>query len=116
MHMAVNLDAVVKARYMYIYYISLTAFQCTLYNGSIHMCNVHCTTVQYRCVMYMYFAPFVFGGALSWGSAFAVCIVQCSLVYQLEHSGKVQRAWLKLALKIFSLHCYQVRPHSSVLR
>ena len=44
---------------------------------------------------------FMFGRALSWGSAFAVCIVHCSLVYQFEHSGKVRRAWFKFGFKNF---------------
>ena len=44
---------------------------------------------------------FLFGRALSWGSAFAVCIVHCSLVYQFEHSGKVRRAWLKFGFENF---------------
>ena len=40
----------------------------------------------------------------------------CSLVYQFEHSGKVyNEPGLNLALRIFILHCYQARPHSSVL-
>ena len=43
----------------------------------------------------------MFGRALSWGSAFAVCIVHCSLVYQFEHSGKVRRAWFKFGFKNF---------------
>ena len=33
------------------------------------------------------------------GSAFAVCIVQCSLVHQFEHSGKVRQAWFKFAFE-----------------
>ena len=41
----------------------------------------------------------MFGRALSWGSAFAVCIVHCSLVYQFEHSGKVRRAWFKFGFE-----------------
>ena len=44
---------------------------------------------------------FMFGRALSWGNAFAVCIVHCSLVYQFEHSGKVQRAWFKFGFENF---------------
>ena len=44
---------------------------------------------------------FMFGRALSWGSAFAVCIVHCSLVYQFEHSGKVRRAWFKFGFENF---------------
>ena len=43
----------------------------------------------------------MFGRALSWGSAFAVCIVHCSLVYQFEHSGKVRRAWFKFGFENF---------------
>ena len=34
-------------------------------------------------------------------SAFAVCIVHCSLVYQFEHSGKVRRAWFKFGFENF---------------
>ena len=44
---------------------------------------------------------FMFGRALSWGSAFAVCIVHCSLVYQFEYSGKVRRAWFKFGFENF---------------
>ena len=44
---------------------------------------------------------FMFGRALSWGSAFAVCIVHWSLVYQFEHSGKVRRAWFKFGFENF---------------
>ena len=59
---------------------------------------------------------FVFGWALSSGTAFAVCIVHHKLVFSFEHSGKVRWAWLKFwLLRISILHCSQVRPHSSVL-
>ena len=43
----------------------------------------------------------MFGRVLSWVSAFAVCIVHCSLVYQFEHSGKVRRAWFKFGFENF---------------
>ena len=43
----------------------------------------------------------MFGRALSWGSAFAVCIVHCSLVYQFEHSSKVRRACFKFGFENF---------------
>ena len=43
----------------------------------------------------------MFGRALSWGSAFAICIVHCSLVYQFEHSGKVRLAWFKIGFENF---------------
>ena len=52
----------------------------------------------YICISLPYF---MFGRALSWGSAFAVCIVHCSLVYQFEHSGKVRRAWFKFGFENF---------------
>ena len=44
---------------------------------------------------------FVFGWALSWGSAFAVCIVRCSMVYQFEHSGKVRWVWFEFLSENF---------------
>ena len=52
-------------------------------------------------IIYISLPYFMFGRALSWGSAFAVCIVHCSLVYQFEHSGKVRRAWFKFGFENF---------------
>ena len=46
---------------------------------------------------------FMFGRALSWGSAFAVRIVYWSLVYKFEHSSKVLQAWFKVSFDDFSL-------------
>ena len=48
--------------------------------------GVYVCTVRRLSILLPYF---MFGRGLSWGSAFAVCIVHCSLVYQVEHSGKV---------------------------
>ena len=45
---------------------------------------------------------------LVWGSAFAACVVQSSLICQFESSGKVLPGLVKIWLII---HCYQVRPH-----
>ena len=44
---------------------------------------------------------FVFGWALSWGNAFAVCIVHRSLVHHFEASGKVRRYWFKFWFEEF---------------
>ena len=67
-------------------------------NVRIQLCNKKKT-----CLIYIYISLpyFMFGRALSWGSAFAVCIVHCSLVYQFEHSGKVRRAWFKFGFENF---------------
>ena len=44
---------------------------------------------------------FVFGWAFFLGSAFTVYIVHRSLVYQVEHSGKVRQAWFKFGFENF---------------
>ena len=58
-------------------------------------------TVTVYIYIYISLPYFMFGRALSWGSAFAVCIVHCSLVYQFEHSDKVRRAWFKFGFENF---------------
>ena len=47
-------------------------------------------------------------------SLFALCIVQWFTC--LSTLARYDEPGLNMALIIFSLHCYQARPHSSVLR